>query len=119
YQTTNTTDAIGSFNFDTLGLGIYDIAVSAADADQDWTGDTLSNSATRSVTVSDDDTDAPVISLGGSNGSENDGQDQKFTWSVTDGSGLSGVLVTITQNGYVVRTLMSSTGNSDSNTPRL
>ena len=48
--------------------------------------------ATRTVTVTDDDSAAPVITLGGSQGNENDGQDQTFTWNVADaGSGLGSV----------------------------
>ena len=116
HQTTATADAIGSFNFDTLGLGTYDITVSATDADQDWTGDTLSNVSTRTVVVNDDDTEVPVIVLGGSQGSENDGQNQHFTWNVTDASGLSDVLVTISHGGNVVQTFTTSNGSYDFNT---
>src|SRR5437764_790030 len=81
--------ASGTFDFNALGLGAYTISVSAADADNDRAGDSLSSTASQSVVVSDDDIAGPVITLGGSNGAENDGQDQHFTWNVADvGSGL-------------------------------
>jgi hypothetical protein len=82
--------------------------VSATDADSDRTGDSATNTASRSVTVSDDDAAQPLISLNGSLGAENDGQNQNFTWSVSDASGLSSYSVTITRNGA---TLFS--GNAD------
>src|SRR5439155_16554715 len=62
----STSQAAGSFNFDSYGLGTYEMSVSATDNDTDWVGDQLSNSASRSVVVSDDDTAAPIINLGGS-----------------------------------------------------
>ena len=83
--------ASGSFDFNSFGLGTYEITVNATDADTDWTGDQLSNSASRSVTVSDDDTAQPQIVLGGSTGGETDGDTNHFTWNVTDGSGLTRV----------------------------
>src|SRR5204863_5656846 len=71
YHTTSLADASGSFNFDALGLGTYQITVNATDADGDRAGDALSSIATRLVTVSDDDTTPPIITLGGSSGTEN------------------------------------------------
>src|SRR5439155_2898706 len=63
----------------------------------------LSNSASRSVTVSDDDTDAPTIVLGGSTGSENDGQTQSFNWNISDaGSGLGSISVIVRKDGNVI-----------------
>src|SRR5204862_4408348 len=82
-----------NFNFDSHGVSIYTITVNATDADTDWTGDKSSSSASQSVTVSDDDTAGPVIVLGGSSGSQNDGQIQSFTWNVSDVSGLSALSV--------------------------
>src|SRR5207249_3012570 len=94
----NSTSASGNFDFNTLGLGTYEITVNATDADSDRLGDALSSLSTRTVTVSDDDTAAPIITLGGSTGSENDGQDQMFTWSVVDaGLGIGSVSVSITR----------------------
>ena len=79
----------GQFDFNSLGLGSYRIVASATDNDNNWTGDKLSASATRQVTVVDDDTSAPVVTLGGSTGTENDGQNQLFTWTMADASGVS------------------------------
>src|SRR5207249_8119481 len=79
--------------------GSYTLDVSATDADSDWVGDASSSTDSRAVTVSDDDTAGPVIVLGGSTGSENDGQTQEFTWSVSDASGLSALSVVIKKNG--------------------
>src|SRR2546427_9232829 len=81
----------------------YAINVTATDADADRANDALTSTASRSVTVSDDDTTPPVIVLGGSAGSENDGQDQTFTWNVTDaGSRLGSVPVSITKDGVEI-----------------
>ena len=41
------TNGSGSFNFDTLGPGTFQITVSATDADADWTGDASSANASR------------------------------------------------------------------------
>src|SRR5439155_3171431 len=105
----------GSFDFNAQGLGTYEMSISASDNDTDWVGDQLSNSASRSVTVSDDDTAAPIINLGGSTGAQNDGQDQNFTWDVSDASGLSNVLVTIRKNGSIIQTFSTANGNFDFN----
>jgi hypothetical protein len=107
--------ASGNFDFNGLGLGTYDISVSATDNDTDWVGDQLSNLGTRSVSVSDDDDTMPTILLGGSEGNETDAQNQMFTWNVTDASGLSSVLVTITQDGNVVQSFNSASGSFDFN----
>src|SRR5207249_716219 len=78
--------------------------------------DSLSSSASRSVTVSDDDTAAPVIALGGSTGSENDGQNQNFTWDVSDvGSGLASVGVSITKDGTEIYRSTPASGTFDFN----
>ena len=91
--------ASGSFDFNSYGLGVFAINASATDADNDRPNDSLSNSGARSVTVSDDDTTGPTIVLGGSQGSENDGQKQHFTWNVTDASGPFFTVVTETEVG--------------------
>src|SRR5687768_10627855 len=97
------TAASGSYDFNSLGLGTYEISLSATDADTDWTGDQLSNLGTRTVTVSDDDVAGPVIVITGSQGSENDGQTQVFNWNVTDaGSGLSALSIVITRDGDTI-----------------
>src|SRR5207253_7601127 len=70
------TNASGSFDFNSYGLGTFQISVIATDADNDGVGDAFTTTASQSVTVSDDDTTPPVIVLGGSTGSENDGQTQ-------------------------------------------
>jgi hypothetical protein len=116
YHTTDLADAVGSFNFDSFGLGVYTISANAADADSDRAGDTLSSSTTQIVTVTDDDATPPVITLGGSAGSETDGDNQTFTWNVADaGSGLSSVDVTITRDGATIFTSHDATGSFDFN----
>src|SRR5207244_1348874 len=99
----SSTNASGSFDFNAFGLGAYEMHVNATDADNDRLDDARTATAARSVTVSDDDTDAPVITLGGSTGNETDGDNQHFTWLVTDaGSGLSSVTVSITRDGIEI-----------------
>src|SRR5207247_941802 len=77
--------------------------------------DALTSTASRIVTVSDDDTDAPVITLGGSTASETDGQDQAFTWNVADASGLLVISVVITKDGNIIHTTNSASGTFDFN----
>src|SRR5205085_2644483 len=98
----NTADAVGSFNFDSYGPGSFTLDVSATDNDNDWIGDNSCSMASRSVTVTDDDTAGPVITLGGSTGSENDGQAQSFSWNVSDASGLSALSVVIKKDGATI-----------------
>src|SRR5207247_61564 len=114
-QTTSLSDAVGSYNFDSEGLGVFTIDASATDADSDRVGDSLSSTASRSVTVTDDDTTGPTIVLGGSQNAENDGQDQVFTWNVSDVSGLSSVSVVITQDGNVIHSSSDASGSFDFN----
>src|SRR5205823_4008330 len=103
FSTTDLSQAVGSFNFDSYGLGTFAISVSATDNDSDRAGDAATSSASRSVNVSDDDIAPPEITLGGSQNTEDDGQNQVFTWDVSDtGSGLDSVAVTVTQNGNVI-----------------
>ncbi|MCA9150225.1 MAG: PKD domain-containing protein, partial [Planctomycetales bacterium] len=59
--------------------------------------------ATRSVTITDDDTEAPTVTLGGSVGDELAVDTQEFTWSVDDPSG-STTTVTVTRNGSPIFT---------------
>src|SRR5439155_275701 len=110
------TDAPGDLDVSALGRGTYQINGSATDADNDSLGDALASSASHSVVVSDDDSAAPVVTLGGSTGNENDGQDQTFTWNVTDaGSGIGSVAVSITRDGTVIHTSTSAAGSFDFN----
>src|SRR5205823_4413621 len=82
----------------------------------DRTGDALSSSASQSVTVTDDDTTPPIITLGGSTGLENDGQDQFFTWNVEDPeSGLAFVSVMVTKDGTPIFTSTGENGTFDFN----
>src|SRR5439155_10582043 len=114
YSTSNLTDAAGNFNFDGLGLGTYEMSISATDADGDRADDALTSTASRTVVISDDDTAAPVITLGGSSGTETDGQDQTFTWNVTDaGSGLGSVSVSVTKDGVEIFNATNASGSFD------
>src|SRR5262249_1366478 len=60
--------------------------------------------------VTDDDIAGPLITLGGSSGSQNDGQTQSFTWDISDASGLSALSVVIKQGST---TIYSTTSLSD------
>jgi uncharacterized protein (DUF2249 family) len=72
------------------------------------------------VTVIDDDTTAPAIALSGSQGNENVGQDQVFSWNVTEtGSTPATVSVIITRNGTQIHTSTSATGSFDFNSQGL
>src|SRR5439155_1569420 len=112
----SSTDAAGSFVFNSYGLGTFAITVNATDADNDRPGDSLSSSASRTVVVSDDDITPPVIVLGGSAGAQTDGQDQLFTWDVSDaGSGLGSVGVSVSKDGVTFFTSAAPTGSFDFN----
>src|SRR5439155_6065515 len=90
--------------------------ITATDADGDRLGDAMTASGSRAVSVSDDDTAAPIITLGGSTGSETDGDNQHFTWDVVDaGSGLANVLVSITRNGVEILSSTDASGVFDFN----
>src|SRR5439155_18912754 len=78
--------------------------------------DTLGNgsSASRAAMVVDDDATGPSIAVGGSTGTETDGQTQSFDWNISDTSGLSAISVVITQDGtpiYSTTNLADATGN--------
>src|SRR5439155_4974316 len=97
------TDAAGSFDFNSLGLGTYAIGVTARDADNDRADDSLSATASRTVIVGDDDAAAPLIVLGGSAGDETDAQNHLFTWNISDaGSGVGSSGVSVTQDGVEI-----------------
>ena len=103
FHTASLASAIGSFDFNSLGLGDYVLTISATDADADgWTGDALTATSKRSVTVTDDDTTPPAITLGGSSGSESHMLSQVFTWDVEDQSGIGNCHVSVTQNGGLI-----------------
>jgi hypothetical protein len=85
-------DAAGSFNFDAYGPGTFGIAVTALDT----TGQP--GTARQAVTVSDDDTQGPLIVLGGSSGTESEALPQEFTWNVGDVSGLATLEMVIRQD---------------------
>src|SRR5439155_748609 len=105
------TTANDSFDFNTFGLGTFDITVSATDADSDRANDALTSNASRSVVVTDDDVAPPTIVLGGSQGAQTDGEINVFTWDVSDASGLLTVDVTVTQDGNVIHTSHNASGS--------
>jgi|GEM_PF-5947056 len=95
------------------GPGSYTLVVSASDN----TGASASKSF--AFTHSDDDVQAPVISLGTVAGGspQTDDKDQVFTWNISDsGSGVASREVTIARfddlAGYFVRVHVDSTNNS-------
>jgi hypothetical protein len=97
-QILSSSQAAGSFNFNDRGAGTYLLTVTAFDNDNDYAGDGASITVTRTIIVLDDDTDPPVVQITGSSGLEHDGQEQYFSWDITDASGLSFVSVTIVRN---------------------
>lgn len=111
-QSSNATS--GTFVFDTEGLGLFTIEVTATDADNDRLNDSSTSSSSDSVTVSDDDTVGPVITIAGPSGiaasnAQLDNAVQCFTWSVTDAlSGISSVTVTVKQGGTTIYSNTSS-----------
>src|SRR5262249_59025448 len=82
---------------DRQGLGSVTSEVPAIRRVHDRSGDASTSTANQSVTVTDDDIAGPLITLGGSSGSQNDGQTQSFTWDISDASGLSALSVVIKQ----------------------
>src|SRR5205823_10495265 len=104
------------FDFNSYGLGAYAINVTATDADNDRADDALTSTASQSVTVTDDDTTPPIITLGGSSGTETDGQNQLFTWNVDDPeSGMDFVSVLVTKDGTAIFTSSDASGSFDFN----
>jgi len=103
----------GSFNFDDLGAGEFQISVRVRDGDDDREGDSLLSGSRRSVVVTEPIiTSPPVIIIGGSSGSEQDEQVQQFTWDVTDTAGdLASVDVSISGNGGQVHSSSDARGN--------
>src|SRR5207244_2582911 len=113
----SSTDASGSFDFNSYGLGAYEMAVSATDADSDRALDNLTSTASRSVTVTDDDTAAPAITLGGSELDENDRHHHVSPPNVSDaGRGLGSVTVSITKDGTEIYSSADASGSFDFNT---
>lgn len=88
----------GSLDINPLGVGNYRIVINATDADEDWGSDQLSNTSTAEFFVSDDDTEPPAIEI--NNGAEDN--NNVLSWSVSDPSGLTSVIATITKNGEVI-----------------
>src|SRR5262249_7877738 len=93
--------------FSAAGLGLGPVTVSLRVTD----GGGLSATDTAVVDGLDGDTAGPAITLGGSTGAETDDQAQRFTWDVSDASGLGPVAVTIRQNGAVIHTSSLATGS--------
>ncbi len=100
-------EASGQLEIDADGLGDYAITINAIDADNDWDGDDLASVQTASLSVIDDDTQAPEIIVTGPN--PTDGDDNQISWRVSDDSGLAEVLVTIVAGG---ETLQSGTAEA-------
>jgi hypothetical protein len=106
---------LGSINFDTFGLGVYELAITATDADNDGPGDSATSSLSDFVTVTDDDVLPPVIVIGGSSGTETDIVVNEFNWTTSDPSGVSAVTATITRDGVPVPALNSTALNGSIN----
>jgi len=79
-----------SVDFDVFGPGVYELI-----AEANYTSGNPPLSATRTVTVVDDDDEGPTITLGGSGGTAlND--EYVFTWAISDPSGLDFYEITLT-----------------------
>ena len=100
--TSGPVDAIGSLDINLLGIGNYQVTVTATDADEDRADDQLTATVTTSFTITDDDTEAPTITLGNVSPAV-DGDDNVVTWEITDDSGISQVLASISRDGTVLR----------------
>ena len=89
-----------TIDFNHLGAGSYVLTVSATDSSG------ITTTATRSVTVTDDDPNGPQIFTAGSAGTENDGQSQIFSWFIDEtfsgNSGLASLLIEIKQDGTTI-----------------
>jgi ELWxxDGT repeat protein len=97
-------DTSGTVDLNEYGLGTFEITVTATNLAGE------STVATRTVTVTDDDTDPPAITLGGSVGTESHGLTQAFTWAAADPTGLGPVMVTVTRDGETIYSSTSGTG---------
>ncbi|MCR9200393.1 MAG: hypothetical protein NXI04_17295 [Planctomycetaceae bacterium] len=84
----NTTDDAGSFSIDSLPPGVYRLSGSATDNDSArGAADRLSDSFdSRAFTISDDDTLAPMVIVDQPN--QNDGQQNRVSWTISDFSGI-------------------------------
>src|SRR5439155_17348799 len=113
----SSSDLSGSFDFNTYGLGAFAINVTATDADADRANDSLLSTASRTVVVGDDDTAAPIITLGGSQGAENDGQSQTFTWNIADAdTGIRSATVSVTKDAVEIFSSTDLSRSFDFNT---
>lgn len=114
-QTVHTsTVANGNFNFDSLGLGEYTLTIVATDADNDRPDDASSSTLVRTFVVTDDDTQAPTITLSGASGEQTDAEDQTISWTVDDAS-TAGSTITVTRDGQNVFSSNSGVGSFDFN----
>jgi ELWxxDGT repeat protein len=107
----STSSNSGSFNLNGLPPGTYRIEATATDADNDRSGDSLTSSNTETFSIFDDDTQGPLIVLGGSVGSESHGLTQAYTWSVSDPSEIAGTSVVIMRNGSTIHTSSAPSGS--------
>jgi len=105
--------ASGSFNFDDLGVGEFEISVRVNDGDLDWEDDSMTSVSRRSVVVVEPNSLVPPsIQISGSSGSEQDDQLQQFAWSVTDADNdLLSVAVSISRDGESVYSDTSDSGS--------
>lgn len=106
--------AAGSFNLDPYGAGDYTITFAAPNPENQGSSDGDSWFQ-QTISIADDDTDAPAIVLGGSSGIEDDSQDQHFTWDISDASGLSSVHVALLRNGEIIYVSNEASGSLDLN----
>ncbi|MFO0906171.1 MAG: PEP_CTERM-anchored TLD domain-containing protein [Pirellulales bacterium] len=107
----------GSVNLNTFGLGTYVISGTVTDNDSDRGAvDRLTTTGSRTVTVTDDDTVAPVVNVGGSSGSEFVSANQVFTWNISDAtSGIGSSSVEVRKNGSLIFSTASTSGSFDFN----
>jgi len=85
-------DPSGNVDFNDQGPGTFVATLTATDASGEQ------GTATRSVTVADDDVGAPQISITGSSGTELEIDTNAYAWSVVDPSALSALSVTVSRN---------------------
>jgi len=104
-EVATSTDSMGQFTFDGLGLGLFTMLVTAEDSLGQQ------STAERTVVVTDDDTIGPEISISGSSGTEMPEQEQAFQWTVSDLSGLSQVAVSVTHDGVLIFNTTDESGS--------
>ncbi|MEO1529141.1 MAG: PKD domain-containing protein, partial [Planctomycetota bacterium] len=90
---------VGEIDLNGLAADIYRIEFQSTDTDADRPIDEVTTLLSHSFEIIDDDSEGPAIVLGGSAGEENHGDDQFFSWSFSDPSGVSAATIEVFREG--------------------